>query len=126
MNDPHAKPAKLFIAVFLLMFGGIGLTVLLFLWATPRDAFGAPPLFFRIVGSFIAIGFIAFSGAGISRLFASRAKPVVTRPKSGASSQVIASCPGCGASLDGDADISPSGDVKCTYCNSWYNVRAGR
>jgi len=32
------------------------------------------------------------------------------------------SCANCGASLGADTDISPSGDFKCPYCNSWSNV----
>ncbi len=32
------------------------------------------------------------------------------------------SCSGCGASLSSNTEISPSGDFKCPYCNSWSNV----
>ena len=32
------------------------------------------------------------------------------------------SCKSCGASLDKNVDVSPSGDVKCKYCNKWFNV----
>ena len=32
------------------------------------------------------------------------------------------SCSKCGASLGSDTEISPSGDFKCEYCNSWSNV----
>ena len=32
------------------------------------------------------------------------------------------SCDNCGASLDSETEISPSGDFKCRYCNSWSNV----
>jgi DNA-directed RNA polymerase subunit RPC12/RpoP len=31
-------------------------------------------------------------------------------------------CDHCGAKLDKNADVSPSGDVKCTYCNKWFNI----
>ena len=31
-------------------------------------------------------------------------------------------CSGCGASLSSNTEISPSGDFKCSYCNSWSNV----
>jgi len=32
-------------------------------------------------------------------------------------------CDHCGATADGPIDISPSGDVRCTYCGKWFNVR---
>ena len=32
------------------------------------------------------------------------------------------SCSKCGASLESGTEISPSGDFKCQYCNSWSNV----
>lgn len=31
-------------------------------------------------------------------------------------------CDNCGAGLDADIEISPSGDFKCHYCNIWNNV----
>lgn len=31
-------------------------------------------------------------------------------------------CKSCGATLDRNVDVSPSGDVKCKYCNKWFNV----
>ena len=31
-------------------------------------------------------------------------------------------CEHCGAGLDEKADVSPSGDVKCTYCKKWFNI----
>ena len=31
-------------------------------------------------------------------------------------------CNNCGAGLDVDNEISPSGDFKCHYCNTWNNV----
>lgn len=33
------------------------------------------------------------------------------------------SCQNCGAALDSQTEISPSGDFKCGYCDSWNNVR---
>lgn len=32
------------------------------------------------------------------------------------------SCVNCGASLGVNTEVSPSGDFKCQYCNSWSNV----
>jgi DNA-directed RNA polymerase subunit RPC12/RpoP len=31
-------------------------------------------------------------------------------------------CKNCGAILGEKADVSPSGDVKCQYCNKWFNI----
>lgn len=31
-------------------------------------------------------------------------------------------CANCNATLEHPEDISPSGDVKCRHCNSWFNV----
>lgn len=31
-------------------------------------------------------------------------------------------CEHCGAGLGKNADVSPSGDVKCQYCNKWFNI----
>ncbi|MFT7620024.1 MAG: DNA-directed RNA polymerase subunit RPC12/RpoP [Planctomycetota bacterium] len=31
-------------------------------------------------------------------------------------------CSNCGAGLPPGADVSPSGDVKCTYCNMWFSI----
>lgn len=31
-------------------------------------------------------------------------------------------CSHCGAGLDTDNEISPSGDFKCRYCRTWNNV----
>ena len=33
-------------------------------------------------------------------------------------------CTRCGAPLQDRADVSPSGDVKCQYCDAWFNVHA--
>lgn len=31
-------------------------------------------------------------------------------------------CVRCGAALSKNADVSPSGDIKCQYCNKWFNI----
>ena len=56
----YSGPAAKFVgAVSGFVFCGVGVTVLVSLWAAPFGAFGSPPLFFRIVASFIAVAFVA-------------------------------------------------------------------
>lgn len=107
--------------VFMSMFGFIGLAMLLFVWTqTDRDF---PPLIFKLVASFIAIAFMAMGfGAPISALKrrlmadgASTAEPPAPPPTRGYQ------CPHCGAGL-GQQEVSPSGDVKCSYCQKWWNI----
>ncbi|HBN78389.1 MAG TPA: hypothetical protein DD473_21770 [Planctomycetaceae bacterium] len=117
-------------------FGGIGLTVLISLWAIPFHSFHSPPLFFRLFASFISLPFIALGGAGIFTLLTG----ISTSPKSSVeninnsmqslmSQQLKTSragtlrqdCPSCGAPR-GELEVSPSGDVKCPHCKAWYNV----
>ncbi len=31
-------------------------------------------------------------------------------------------CDNCGAKCTNASDISPSGDLKCAYCDTWFNV----
>lgn len=117
--------------------GGIGLTVLAFLWGSSWNSFHSPPLFFRIFGTFIAIPFVGF---GISAFFlkASNASDrvaalrdqlkdlkesgVLDDPASGKPpAPGKLKCPNCGSS-PGEAEVSPHGDVKCDHCGRWYNV----
>lgn len=122
------------------VFGGIGLTVLMFLWGTSSNEFGAPPLFFRIFGSFIALAFVAFGGTmGFSAFWSSLPGPAgqmeqilssepVTPPAPAAPSQTADSyvCTKCGAPLAKGVDVSPLGDVKCSFCGAWFNVHGRR
>jgi hypothetical protein len=116
---------------------GIGITVIAFLWGAPFGEFGSPPLFFRFFGSFIALAFVMV-GAGIlfgattkarSRIF-DRLGDAARRQQgrdheeddSPARPSGRYTCPHCGAPLADGADVSPHGDVKCTYCTSWFNI----
>jgi len=140
--------------VFGLAFCGIGLTVLAFLWLTPLlapfDGFGSPPPFFRLFinvfrlfGSFIAVIFVvtgamvalsAFSGRNL--MVQRRLRRVrnwrstisrQTAPPPHLPSAHAYQCPHCGAPLAGKADVSPLGDVKCSFCGMWFNIhQAGR
>jgi DNA-directed RNA polymerase subunit RPC12/RpoP len=107
---------------------GIGLTVLGFLWLTPFDEFGSPPLFFRIFGSFVALGFVLFGVGIIAASFGLRGMrlprpgdadvpPAVSLP-----GDAGYQCAHCGATLGEKADVSPHGDVKCAHCGRWFNI----
>lgn len=125
---------------------GIGMTVLFFLWSAPFGEFGSPPLFFRIFGSFIALAFVMtgigiFVGAGKLGDPRRMAQSLQEITKDLAANQPVAGsatdesetekkpkvgydCPNCGAALGKDADVSPSGDVKCGYCERWFNIHS--
>jgi hypothetical protein len=125
---------------------GIGMTVLFFLWSAPFGQFGSPPLFFRVFGSFIALAFV-MTGVGI---FVSAGKigdprrmaqslhemtndlatnlpaagSAAVEPTEETKPKVGYDCPNCGAALGKQADVSPSGDVKCGYCERWFNIHS--
>lgn len=115
---------------------GIGLTTLVSLWGEPSGGFHSPPLFFRMFGSFIALGFVMF---GCFFLFFKPASPAERvkalqdelREAGLTETQVAGEpptpgklkCPNCGSS-PGKAEVSPHGDVKCDHCSRWYNVHA--
>jgi hypothetical protein len=114
-----------------LVFAGIGLTVLVFLWTA--SGFGAPPLFFRFFGSFIAMAFILvgggsfFAAVGGKQFFTPPndvSESEETSPSSppGPADPLKLACPRCGAALSDGAEVSPHGDVRCAYCQSWFNV----
>lgn len=113
--------------LFMSIFGFIGITVFIFLW-TARG-FGAPPLIFRLFGSFIAIAFMIMGfGVPLSFLLKGResSTPDVFQPlEQTARKPGTYDCPGCGANV-GNADVSPSGDIKCSYCNEWWNIHSKR
>ena len=116
---------------------GIGLTVLGFLWLSPWNEFGSPPLFFRIFGSFIALAFIMMGSGFLSGMLqpgssglnehlnaaireAVRKNPSLGRPPEAGSLDYV--CRHCNAPLDRKADVSPLGDVKCQHCGKWFNI----
>ena len=139
MQPNQVPPAARFIgAVFGLVFFGIGLTVVSFMIGSSSDGFGSPPVFFRIFASLIGVAFMAFggtmaysaiSGGGLmkspgARLHGLKTQlerdlPETTRPRQVAPGSYV--CPSCGATLQ-KADVSPMGDVKCTFCGQWFNV----
>jgi DNA-directed RNA polymerase subunit RPC12/RpoP len=137
-NFPHPAASGMprFIGgVFGVAFCGIGLTVLGFLWLSPFGQWDSLPLVFRIFGSFIAIVFVAVGGGTAwGSIFGKKSAMIspgdlleslsAKVPAAAASTPVTDSyiCPRCGAPLQGKADVSPSGDVKCPFCNAWFNI----
>ena len=123
MPPPVPTRPPLFFLLFFAIFGCIGVTVLVFLWGH-HDGFGAPPLIFKFVGSFIALGFIAM-GFGlplsILRKGGTNLAPTAPGQERDDRSTPDYDCPNCGANVQ-DAEVSPSGDVKCPYCKGWWNV----
>lgn len=104
------------------VFGAIGLVIIVSLWTA--EGFGEPPLFFKLVGTLIASIFVLVGVAGALGL-QPKAPPI--GPIRGASPRgrpgaAQLACTNCGASLGEGADVSPSGDVKCTYCQRWFNI----
>ena len=120
---------RMIFGVFGLVFLGIGLTVILWLWLSPFGEFGSPPLVFRIFGSFIAVAFVAMGGgiayaALTGKLRAPHQRERHDQFTSGMDGDVGFRCPNCGAGLGDDSEVSPHGDVMCQYCNSWFNIHA--
>ena len=94
------------------------IAMLTMLWS--KSGFGSPPVAMKVFGTCICLAvmaggfFMAYSiitGKAVSQK--SSFRPI----KKGGYS-----CEHCGASIGTDSEISPSGDVKCEYCNSWFNI----
>ena len=119
-------PGRFIGALFGSVFGGIGLTLLGFLWS--ERGFGEPPLFFKLFGSFIAIAFAAFGGMLIFGAIKGAPSPPRSVPADPLSPDATSGaepgykCPACGARLREGAEVSPKGDVKCGYCKQWFNI----
>jgi hypothetical protein len=119
-----------FILIFFSIFGFIGLTLLIFLWFGSGDGFGDPPLIFKLVGSFISLGFMAMGfGMPITAILAWSKGEIVAEEEAGVETADGAKaspagyrCPHCAAGLGAQQEVSPSGDVKCGYCNKWWNI----
>ncbi len=99
--------------------------------------FGGIPTFFKLFASLIASAFILTGIGGLTRMvkgqpasrFGRRGQHehVLGTPKSKPISDTDGgnsgyTCGNCGAALQEGADVSPSGDVKCSYCHTWFNI----
>jgi DNA-directed RNA polymerase subunit RPC12/RpoP len=115
------------------IFAGIGVTVLIFVWS--ESDFGGPPLFFRVFASFIALAFIIVGGStfigsliGITTLnkttnsFQENPGNQSDADEPVQDTTVSYTCSRCGAPLGQGVEVSPHGDVKCGYCNAWFNI----
>jgi hypothetical protein len=126
MNTPKPQTPRppVFMLIFMSMFGFIGLGLLIFIWSQPSDF---PPLFFKFVASCIAIAFMAMGfGAPITMLKARDNSNAASTPDDSTEPPVKGyKCPNCGAGL-GQQEVSPSGDVKCSYCHKWWNIHQAR
>lgn len=116
-------PGRVLGMVMGVVFAGIGLTVIGGLWTD--SAFGGPPLFFKMFGSFIALAFVAFGWTFFFSALGGNVKGGAlhgTKGSAAASGEGGYKCPACGAGLGAGADVSPKGDVKCGYCKQWFNI----
>jgi hypothetical protein len=129
-STPPANGAGRFIGgVFGVAFAGIGLTVVISLWA---GGMGDPPTFFKLIGSFMGLLFVAVGGALAFSAITGRGMMSPPRAPDGTMTATASSspatpgggytCPHCGGGLDRGADVSPMGDVKCSFCGRWFNV----
>lgn len=112
---------------FFAIFGIIGIAVLVNLWSA--DGFGEPPMFFKLIGSLIALAFICMGfGVPLQALFA-KTDSSSARAESGGPARlgrgIAYECPSCGSGIGKDDEVSPSGDVKCDHCGQWWNIHRG-
>jgi hypothetical protein len=119
-----------------LIFAGIGLTVLIFLWANPFGEFDSPPLFFRVFASFIALSFVIIGGSIflmsimvvkvgnniLQSINEAKEQEESSTDEAGVNTPTYYTCQHCGAPLGKGVEVSPRGDVKCVYCNAWFNI----
>ena len=114
----------IFMLVFMSMFGFVGLGMLIFIWSQPSDF---PPLFFKFVASCIAIAFMAMGFGGPLSMLKGRNLLNSTASNAAETGEAPPAkgykCPHCGAGLS-QQEVSPSGDVKCAYCQKWWNIHA--
>ena len=138
--SPAPLAARVLTTVFGVTFAGIGLAVLASLWGV--TGFFEPPLFFKVVGSLIALPFIAFGVVFLIGGLTMKGAPMQLSaqalaeqlrdlrdelPASQQSTGVAApatnyTCPHCAAPLASSSDASPHGDVKCRHCDTWFNI----
>ncbi|HET6423700.1 MAG TPA: hypothetical protein VFG20_08465 [Planctomycetaceae bacterium] len=113
---------RVIFGVFGAVFAAIGVTVIGAMWLAPFNDFHSPPLFFRIVASLIAVVFVVMGGGIAVAAWTGKMQPRVSARSNPPPGSIGYTCPQCGATLAKDADVSPMGDVKCTFCQRWFNI----
>ncbi|MEY3459962.1 MAG: hypothetical protein RL215_3119 [Planctomycetota bacterium] len=124
---------KFFMSAFGLIFGGIGLTVLAFLWIIPAEQnspFANVPIPFRLFASLIALAFVAFSALWVTVIW--KVMPNIdparhlsklpnilnpTFPNTIHKHSIPTACPRCGAKilLNNNSENAPK---TCAFCGS--------
>ncbi len=131
-DAPPGGPAGIVMRIIPLIFALIGASIIFFVW-TDDEFFGNAPTFFKVFASLVASVFViiglggafgARAGAATTHRLGSRGGHRPARGEGSSDAGVRTACTNCGARLDGKAEISPSGDVKCPSCGGWFNVRA--
>ena len=95
------------------------------------------PIFIGIVALFVFGGVFmtflsAFRHRGMIQQFTEealrqsrdQATPQQQNTQRPASTPSDYACDNCGAALGADTEISPSGDFKCEYCDSWSKIKS--
>jgi hypothetical protein len=120
--------ARVLLGVFGCVFAGAGICMLALIWGEDSDFVPTPA---RLFGSLICVAFLAFGGfMATNAIFGGKLmSPRLDLPEALTDSAAISSapvsgyhCPHCGAALGEKADVSPMGDVKCSFCGRWFNV----
>ena len=104
---------------------GIGLLVAGIVAFAVRS--GPPPAGGRsmvvwIVAALAVLAVLAAAAGPLARRSRSRRRPRWPTPPDATDGGHV--CPRCGRALPPGADVSPSGDVRCTTCGAWTNVDA--
>lgn len=146
-NSPYLLMQRIVIGIFGLLFISVGILMLIFLWA--MFGFTGPGLLISLIPGLVSLIFI---GSGLTTLVGAFTGEIIHGPmtrnrklleisepfqqlqqffsdhvhqqerQENPSSRMNSVCPRCSAPI-GEAEISPSGDVKCLHCKNWYNVR---
>lgn len=120
---PRSVVAGLFASGFFGIFLAMGVLGLIYVRRLTDDSF------LRIFLSLIFSAFVLASLLAICGVWSGgrdRSSSARTESRRAAAKDPAATtfgCPRCGAGLDANADISPSGDVKCLHCNNWFSTR---
>lgn len=105
------------------IFGLIGVLVIVSVWLV--NGFGEPPLFFKLFATLIASVFCAmgfggaFYGPKLNGGFGRGLGRRLGRRRAGEQGYT---CPHCQGGLESKTEVSPSGDVKCAFCERWFNI----